>query len=118
LGRGYFALYVATTREGLKSANKALFDEITDILRNGVTDDELTMAKRELLFARQVARQTNDFYSLTSALDELYGLGHDNLYRYESAIAGISKDDLKMTAKKYFTPDACAEVNILSSKSE
>jgi zinc protease len=118
LGRGYFALYVATTREGLKSANKALFDEITDILRNGVTDDELTMAKRELLFARQVDRQTNDFYSLTSALDELYGLGHDNLYRYESAIAGINKDDLKMAAKKYFTPDACAEVNILSSKSE
>lgn len=112
LGRGYFAFYIATTKENSERARKALEDEIDKVRRNGVTDEELALAKRELRVTRQVARQENGFYSLSAALDELYGLGYDNLYRYDAAIEKVSKEEVKAAAQKYFDPAACAEVVI------
>jgi len=112
LGRGYFAFYIATTKENSVRARKALMDEIDKIRRGGVTDEELALAKRELAVSRQVARQANDFYSLVSALDELYGLGYDNLYQYDAGIEKVSKEDVKAALQKYFSPDARAEVSI------
>lgn len=113
LGRGFLALYAATTSDGIKPARDTLLYEIRDIARNLIADEELVMAKRELLFARKVAMQSNEFIAITSALDELYGLGYDNMYRYDAEISLVTKEGIKAAAEKYLTPDACAEINII-----
>ncbi len=112
MGRGYFAFYVATTKDKAPSAKKALIDEIGKIRQGGITDEELALSKNELLVSRRAARQTNGFNSFTLALDELYGLGYENMGRYESRINSVTKDDVKAVAQKYFNPEACAEVTV------
>ena len=89
-------------------------EEIEKVRQGGITDEELTLAKNELRVSRQVARQTNDFYSLTAALDELYGLGFDNMDRYDARIEKVTKEDVKAVAQKYLNPEACAGITVSS----
>ena len=114
IGRGYFAFYTATTKENIVRTRKAMQEEIAKIRQSGITDEELSLAKNELRVTRQVARQTNDFYSLTAGIDEAYGLGYDIMDRYDSRIGKVTKDDVMAVAQRYFNPEACAEVTVSS----
>ncbi|MFH0764231.1 MAG: pitrilysin family protein [Candidatus Omnitrophota bacterium] len=109
---GFAALYAATSKEKAAIAAKALREEIDRIRKELPGDEELAMAKRELKTSRDIAMQANLFFSQNSAIDELYGLGCENLYRYKAEIDKVSKDDVKRAAKVYFDPDRRAEVII------
>ena len=112
LGKGFFALYIATAKGDVESVKMSLLEEVERVRRGDVTGEEITLAKRELRAGRQVAMQTNDFFAFNSAIDELYGLGYDDLYRYEAAIEKVTKDDIERVARKYFDPDSYAAVVI------
>jgi zinc protease len=113
-GGGYFLFYAATTRDRLARTRKALTDEIGRIRRNGADDGELALAKKELVSQHKLKLQTNESFSMESALDELYGLGCDNLYKYEEGIKKVTNGDIKRIARKYFDMTGCAEVTIVS----
>jgi len=115
LSTGFFAVYVATTKDKIGITMKALAEEMRKIRQVPVTEEELACAKRELVSARRIAAQTNSFYSMNAALDELYGLGADNVYAYESGIGKVTSRDVKRVAEKYLNPKTSAEV-IISSK--
>lgn len=115
MGRGYFAFYVATSKENVDAVKKALAEELEKVRQGGITDEELALAKKELRVSRLASRQTNDFNSYATALDELYGLGYDNIERYDSRIEKVTKDDVKRAAQKYLDPEARAEITIVPS---
>lgn len=110
LNAGYMVLYVATTKDRIPDVRRGLFTQIEEVSRKYVGDEELAMAKRELCTDYRIKAQTNDFFSYTSALDELCGLGYDNLYKYDREIEKITKEDVKRVAGKYLDPKTCAEV--------
>lgn len=112
LDTGLMVFYVATTKEKVPEVKKALFEQIDAVRQSLVSDDELTLAARELCTNRRLAKQANSFFSATLALDELYGLGYGNLYKYEDEIGEVTKEDLKTVAEKYLNLDAYAEVVI------
>ena len=112
LDAGYMALYVATTKDKIDEVRDSLAGLVKEIRDLKVGDEELDMAKRELITENDLLTQTNEFFSLTSAIDELYGLGHDNLYRYNSEISKVTAEDLNRAAQNYLDPDAYAEVVI------
>ena len=109
---GYMLFYVATTKDKLQPARNKLFDEIKLIRENIVTDNELDSAKREILSSYRSSMQANAAYSFQSALDELYGLGFNNTYKYEEGIKKVAKEDVKRVADKYLNLNACAEIVI------
>ncbi|MBU0880705.1 MAG: insulinase family protein [Candidatus Omnitrophica bacterium] len=109
---GIFAFYVATTKEKLADAKRALIKEIRKIKTSGVTDEELRMAKSELVSSRQMAMQSNEFYTFNFAVEELRGLGYDNLYKYETAIDSVTKEDVVRAADKYFDLAKSVEVTV------
>ena len=110
LDTGFLVLYVATSKDKLSQSKKGLLNQIKDIRARKVDDAELIAAKRELCTDYQLGTQTNIFFSSTTALDELYGRGYDNLYKYESEINKVTKDDVKRVADKYLNLNAYAEV--------
>jgi len=112
LDKGFFVFYVATTKESVDAVRTTILDEIRRIRKDGISEDELVYAKRELVSGRLIAEQSNSFYSFTSATDELYGLGYDTLYKYGSRIDAVTKDDVQRAAQKYLNPDEHAEVTI------
>ncbi len=109
---GYLTFYVATTKEKLEESRRALLGQINAIRNAVVTDAELELAKRERLTGYEIDMQTNDFVSFQSAIDELYGIGHDNIFKYKEAISKVSKLDIKASADKYLDPGSCAEIEI------
>ena len=113
---GYFVVYVATTREKIREAKKAILDEIDAIRAKPVSMEDLELAKRELITGLKVDMQLNQFLSYTSALDELYGLGYNNVYRHEKEIENVTRDDVLRAAQKHLDPGRSAEITILSSK--
>jgi len=100
------------TKEKLPEAEKSLFGEINRIRSSGVTDDELAEAKRELSSRYQMAMQSNEFFTFNFAVEELRGLGYDNVYKYEAEIEKLTKEDLKVAANKYLDMDKSVEVVI------
>lgn len=112
LDTGYLVFYAATTKENVAEVKRVLQNEISDIRQNEAGQDELALAKRELVTKYAIAAQTNAFYSSAAALDELYGLGYDEIYKYEKGIDKVTGEDLKRVAYKYLDTNACAEIII------
>ncbi len=112
LDTGFMLFYVATTKDRLELAKEKLYGEIKLIKEIMMTDEELDSVKREIISGYKIAMQTNASYSFQSALDELYGLGYDNLYKYEEEIKKVTKEDIKRIADKYLDLNACAQIII------
>ncbi|MFA6142279.1 MAG: pitrilysin family protein [Candidatus Omnitrophota bacterium] len=109
---GFSIIYIATSVNRVEDAKNGLVEVIKGIKNDYISDEELTLAKRELITNYEIASQTNLFYSHNSALDELYGTGYDNLYKYKSMIDKVTKDDVRRVCRKYYDLDSCAELII------
>lgn len=109
---GFILFYAATTADNLNEAKKLLWNEISAMKQGLITEDELDAAKRELICSQSVLMETNSANSFQAALDELYGLGYDNLYKFESETNKVTKYDIIRVAKEYLDMDLCAEVVI------
>jgi zinc protease len=102
---GYFAAYVATAKAEMKSAEDSLSTEIELARAKDIPGAEVESAKRELLSGHRISMQSNSFVATTSALDELYGIGYDDIYRYESSVNAVTAADLKRVSTKYLDPE-------------
>lgn len=111
---GFSIIYAATSEDKVEDAKSGIIEVIKGIKDDYVSDEELILAKRELTTNYEIASQANLFYSQNSALDELYGLGYDNLYKYKSMIDKVTKDDVRRTSRKYFDLNSCAELTVTS----
>ncbi|MDO8536189.1 MAG: pitrilysin family protein [Candidatus Omnitrophota bacterium] len=109
---GFMLFYAATTIDKLDEARKLLLGALSEIKQGLVTEDELAAAKKEIISSRKIAMETNAANSFQSALDELYGLGYDNLYKFENEINKVTKYDIIRAANKYLSVNSCAEVII------
>ncbi|MBN1527179.1 MAG: insulinase family protein, partial [Candidatus Omnitrophica bacterium] len=87
---GYFVFYVATKKEKIAETKRSLAGIIEDIRKNAPPAGELEVSKRELVSERKTALQTNEFVSFQAALDELYGLGHDTILKYEEMVDKVT----------------------------
>ncbi|MBU0567362.1 insulinase family protein, partial [bacterium] len=112
---GLIVFYAGTTREKLREVEKLLLKEIKRIKTRHVRDEELELAKNNLIGQAEVASQKNSQNAFRQALDELYGLGFDNSKDHEERIRAVTKEDIKQVANKYFKKDNYA-VAIIQSK--
>lgn len=112
LDTGFILFYVATTIDKLNEAKKLLLNEISAIKQGLITEDELDAAKKELICSQDILIETNTANSFQAALDELYGLGYDNLYKFENETNKVTKYDIIKVANKYIDMNSCAEVVI------
>jgi zinc protease len=103
---GYFAFYAGTTPEKLDLVEKELLRE-TELLRTeGLTDAELSRAKAKIIGQKKIARQDLGSLAMTTALDELYGLGYAHIDAEDALYEAVSLDQVKTAAQKYLRPDA------------
>ncbi|MDD5429010.1 MAG: pitrilysin family protein [Candidatus Omnitrophica bacterium] len=113
---GFFALYAATTKENIAAAEEGFLRQMENMRQESITDEELLLAKRELVTGNAVKMQSNNYFSQSTALDELYGLGYDNIFKYEDGVNKVTKEDVMRAADKYFLSDAYSEVIISGEK--
>ncbi|MBU1999489.1 MAG: insulinase family protein, partial [Candidatus Omnitrophica bacterium] len=113
---GYSFFYVASDERNVDKAGDMLVNEIIRLLKGGVTDLELEQAKKSFIGRHVISMQTNGAKALRMALDELYSLGYDDFEGYARFVNMITRDDIKVTAKKYLSPDRSVSLTILPAK--
>jgi zinc protease len=99
---GLFAFYLGTDPQKIAPVKTALLDEIHKLANDGLSQEELTRAKKKLIGQQEIANQSNDAFGYQCALNELYGLGFDYYKRLEHDVNAITLDDIKQVAAKYF----------------
>ena len=106
LAPGYFTFYTGTEPGKVEQVEKELLKEAELLRTEGLTADELKRAKAKIIGQKKIARQDLGGYALTTALDELYGLGFANTDSEDAKYEAVTLAQVKAVAKKYLRPDA------------
>jgi zinc protease len=110
LAPGSFVFYLGTDPKKVDAVSAELQDEINGLSRDGLTEDELTRAKKKLLGSEAIRNQSNSTFAASVASDELVGLGFDNHLRRKAQVESVTFDDVRRVAAKYFTSPSRVEV--------
>ena len=106
LAPGYFAFYAGTTPEKAGLVETELLSEAELLRGEGLTAEELKRAKAKVIGQRKIARQDLGSFAMTTALDELYGLGFSHTDTEDALYEAVTLEQVKAVARKYLTPDA------------
>jgi zinc protease len=103
---GYFAFYAGTEPEKVDQVEKEFFAEVELLRAEGLTPAELDRAKAKIIGQKKIARQDLGGFAMTTALDELYGLGHAHTDAEDAKYQAVTLEQVKGVAQKYLTPGA------------
>ncbi|HVT29576.1 MAG TPA: insulinase family protein, partial [Lacipirellulaceae bacterium] len=104
---GYFAFYAGTSPEKADLVEFELLKEAESLRVGGLTETELKRAKAKVVGQKKIARQDLGAFAMTTALDELYGLGYAHCDSEDVEYEEISLEAIRRVAAKYLNPDAC-----------
>ncbi|HTD85665.1 MAG TPA: pitrilysin family protein [Candidatus Binatia bacterium] len=106
LGTGYFAFYVGTEPSKVALVEEEMLKE-TELLRtSGLTPEELARAKAKVIGQKKIARQDLGHLAMTTALDELYGIGHQHIDREDALYEAVTLDQTRAPAQRSLNPNA------------
>ncbi|MBI5207017.1 MAG: insulinase family protein, partial [Candidatus Firestonebacteria bacterium] len=105
LERGSYVFYVGTVPDKVDTSISIILKEIERLCNEPISQEELDRIKKNLIGENAIALQTNESQAFGDALNELYGLGYDNAYKFEERINKVTREDIQNVAKKYFTLD-------------
>jgi zinc protease len=106
LAPGYFAFYAGTEPDKVGLVETELLSEAELLRTEGLTAEELKRAKAKIIGQRKIARQDLGSFAMTTALDELYGLGYAYTESEDALYEAVTLDQVKAVAGKYLKPDA------------
>src|SRR6185295_3025134 len=87
---GYFAFYAGTAPEKADLVEFELLKEAESLRVGGLTETELQRAKAKLVGQKKIARQDLGAYAMSTALDELYGLGFANCDTEDAQLSAVT----------------------------
>jgi zinc protease len=103
-----FAMYIGTASLPATTAVEGVrlvLDEMVKIRKEGVTDQELSTAKKYLIGNFPLQMITRDDFARFIAQLEYYNLGEDYYAGYASYIESVTRQDVQRTAAAYLHPD-------------
>lgn len=106
LAPGFFAFYAGTDPEQVALVEKEMLAEAETLRTEGLSEDELRRAKAKVIGQKQIARQELGNFAMTTALDELYGLGHANQDAEDGYFRSVSLADIRTVAQTYLRAEA------------
>ncbi len=102
---GYFAFYAGTMPEKAELVEKELLAEAELLRTDGLTEEELKRSKAKIIGQKKIARQDLGGLAMTTALDELYGLGYAFSDTEDALYEAVTLDQVKAVARKYLKAD-------------
>jgi zinc protease len=103
---GYFAFYVGTAPEKVGLVEAELLQEAESLRRDGLAPDELARAKAKVIGQKKIARQDLGNYAMTTALDELYGLGWRHTDAEDAHYEAVTVEQTREAARHHLRPEA------------
>jgi zinc protease len=106
LAPGYFAFYVGTMPDKAEVVEKELLIEAELLRLEGLTAEELKRAKAKVIGQKKISRQDLGTLAMSTALDELYGLGYAHSETEDALYEAVTLDQVKAVAENYLKPNA------------
>jgi zinc protease len=103
---GYFAFYVGTDPAKVDLVESELLKEAGQLRAHGLTAEELQRAKAKVVGQKKIARQDLGGYAMTTALDELYGLGYQHTDIEDAEFEAVTLKQTRHAAAKYLKPES------------
>jgi len=103
---GYFAFYAGTAPEKADLVERELLIEAELLREAGLTAEELKRAKAKIIGQRKIGRQDLGGLAMTTALDELYGLGFNQSELDDARYEAVTQEEVTAAARKYLRADA------------
>ena len=103
---GYFGFYAGTEPEKAALVEKEILKEAEALRAEGLTQEELKRAKAKVIGQKKIARQDLGGLAMTTALDELYGLGYNYTDLEDAKLEAVTLEQVQSVARKYLKPDA------------
>ena len=103
---GYFAFYTGTEPAKAAQVETELLKEAELLRTEGLTADELKRAKAKIIGGKKISRADLGHLAMTSALDELYGLGWQRAELDDAKFEAVTLEQIKSAAQKYLQPGA------------
>lgn len=91
-------------------AIQTLKEEIIRFIEDGITDEELDLAKSCLIGSYPLRFANNSGIARALLINEFYELGDNYLNEYTSIIKSITKEEVNQTAVKYLHPEVASVV--------
>jgi len=98
---GVFAAYVCTSPENREKAQEGLLAEITNLVENGVTEQELDIAKDFLIGNFAFEFQGNASIARYLLAGELFQLEDDYPSRYKETVRAVTRSEADRVARQY-----------------
>jgi len=98
VGAGLFLLYTGTRPDALAEVETLITEEMARVCKTGLTEEELDRAKNQIIAEHEMRLQDNAGLAMSSALNELYGLGYDYESRTRQRIESITADQVRQAA--------------------
>ncbi len=113
LDPGYNAFYVATTSKNIPDAKSIILNNIRYLKAEGPTQEEMDLAKSDLLGGYFRGLEVDSDVAFKAAIDELYGTGYDDVFKYPAMIKAVNGQEVMRVAKRYFADSKLSEVTVV-----
>lgn len=113
LAPGAFLFYLGTDPLKVEPVTREMRQEIAELAKSGLTQEELDRARAKLLGAEAIRNQSNSALAAAAAVDELMGLGYDAHTRRRQELEKIDLDAIRRAAARYFKDEARVEAAVL-----
>jgi zinc protease len=100
LDPGFFAVHLATSPDKLGAARAALEAELSRVVEEGLTEEELERAARHLVGVHDIGLQRVAARAAVLAFDTACGLGPDHHLRYAERIGAVTVADVRAVARR------------------
>ena len=99
---GIFTFYLGTDPAKVDVVRKNFDEEIAALAAEGLTEAELSRAKKKLIGSEAIRNQSLEAFAHVVAVDELYGLGADHYAQRAAEINAVTQEQVRAVANKYF----------------
>ncbi|MBI4208190.1 MAG: insulinase family protein [Deltaproteobacteria bacterium] len=109
---GFFAFYMGTSPEKEKQAFEGMKSEISRLLQEGVTAEEVRRGQQYLIGSYEIGLQERAAQASDLALNERYGLGWNYSKVFPQKIQAVTQKQVEEAAKKYIDLDRAVIVTV------
>ena len=102
---GYFAVYLASSPDKLDLAMQTVRQELTKVIAEGITAEELDRAQRYLIGTHAIGLQRKGSLAAALAFHEAYGEGWDAYKKFPDRVHKVTLAEVKRIARKYLVAD-------------
>jgi zinc protease len=107
---GFFVVYAGTAPDKVTAAREQIEAIIRDLQAAPPSADELALAKGIALANQAVELQGSGARAQSAGLDELLGLGAEEMFRYAEGIQQVTAEQVQAQARKWLDLSRCVVV--------